>query len=83
MSHKRTRPTDLTRNSWWCVRKPHWGLSFALKTIRQGYYWPSLRKDAITIARACHKCQIFASNIICPPHELVSVYSLWWIDFRK
>ncbi|KAL8554666.1 hypothetical protein ACS0TY_002741 [Phlomoides rotata] len=28
------------------------GLSLALKTIRQGYYWPSLRNDAINMARA-------------------------------
>ncbi|KAL8524550.1 hypothetical protein ACS0TY_014224 [Phlomoides rotata] len=31
------------------------GLSLALKAIRQGYYWPHLRRDAIKLARSCHK----------------------------
>ncbi|XP_024028364.1 uncharacterized protein LOC112093682 [Morus notabilis] len=43
------------------------GQSLALKDLRQGYYWPTLKKDAFQYARRCDKCQRFGV-----PHSIVS-----------
>ena len=37
--------------------------SLVHKLIKAGYYWPTMKKDAQTYAKACDKCQRF-SNII-------------------
>ncbi|KAM1185600.1 hypothetical protein ACFX13_015126 [Malus domestica] len=43
------------------VCKNHVGSrSLAHKALRQGYYWPTLRQDAIRISRSCDKCQRYA-----------------------
>ncbi|XP_060974106.1 uncharacterized protein LOC133039271 [Cannabis sativa] len=34
------------------------GNSLALKIMRQGYYWPTLRQDAFTFAKKCDKCGV-------------------------
>lgn len=34
--------------------------ALALKTLRQGYHWPTLRKDADHISHTCHNSQIYA-----------------------
>ncbi|XP_024023680.1 uncharacterized protein LOC112092255 [Morus notabilis] len=43
------------------------GQSLALKVLRQGYYWPTLKNDAFQYARRCDKCQRFGV-----PHSIVS-----------
>ncbi|XP_024017090.1 uncharacterized protein LOC112090316 [Morus notabilis] len=43
------------------------GQSLAYKILRQGYYWPSLKKDAAEYAKRCESCQRFSV-----PHSLVS-----------
>ena len=35
--------------------------SLAGKALREGYYWPTLQKDAHDLVRACDKCQCFAN----------------------
>ncbi|XP_024023768.1 uncharacterized protein LOC112092269 [Morus notabilis] len=42
--------------------------SLAYKILWQGYYWPSLKKDAAEYAKKCESCQRFGV-----PHSLVSV----------
>ncbi|XP_024023431.1 uncharacterized protein LOC112092198 [Morus notabilis] len=43
------------------------GQSLAYKILRQGYCWPSLKKDAAEYAKRCESCQRFGV-----PHSLVS-----------
>ncbi|XP_024028923.1 uncharacterized protein LOC112093842 [Morus notabilis] len=53
------------------------GQSLALKVLRQGYYWPTLKKDAFQYARRCDKCQKYASIPRAPPESLTSILSPW------
>ncbi|XP_074360291.1 uncharacterized protein LOC141700412 [Apium graveolens] len=45
------------------------GGSLALKALRQGYYWPTMKKDAFKFVRACDRCQRFA-NFSMPQQRL-------------
>lgn len=45
-------------------------------TIIQGYFLPTLKKNAITYANNCHRSQIFA------PEELTSILYPWPLDKR-
>ncbi|CAA0835121.1 Unknown protein, partial [Striga hermonthica] len=49
----------------------------AHKILRQGYYWPTLKKDTFNLVRRCVKCQTFAPNLKQPAHPLTSVFSPW------
>ncbi|XP_024018099.1 uncharacterized protein K02A2.6-like [Morus notabilis] len=53
------------------------GQSLALKVLRQGYYWPKLKKDAFQYARRYDKCQRYATIPRAPPEKLTSVPSPW------
>lgn len=53
------------------------GPALAYKILRQGYYWPTLKKDAIQFVRACDKCQRFSSIQRQPSQELTAVSSPW------
>ncbi|XP_024026218.1 uncharacterized protein LOC112092991 [Morus notabilis] len=53
------------------------GQSLALKILRQGYYWPTLKKDAYQYARHCDKCQRYATIPRTPPENLTSILSPW------
>ncbi|XP_022889049.1 uncharacterized protein LOC111404482 [Olea europaea var. sylvestris] len=39
------------------------GLSLVQKILRQGYYWPILKRDTLEFVRKCDKCQRFSSAI--------------------
>ncbi|XP_062075224.1 uncharacterized protein LOC133779256 [Humulus lupulus] len=43
------------------------GPSTARKAMRQGYYWPSMERDANDFARKCDKCQRFGV-----PYKIIS-----------
>ncbi|KAL5561881.1 hypothetical protein UlMin_031628 [Ulmus minor] len=47
------------------------------KIVRQGYYWPSMAKDAEQYVRRCDACQRFSPLIQQPAKELNSVLSPW------
>ncbi|XP_024026812.1 uncharacterized protein K02A2.6-like [Morus notabilis] len=49
----------------------------AQKVLRQGYYWPTLKKDAFQYARRCDKCQRYATIPRAPPENLTSILSPW------
>ena len=52
------------------------GASLAHKILRQGYYWPTLYKDAHAFAKACDSCQRFSNtnkNPAVPLKTLTSV----------
>ncbi|XP_060972318.1 uncharacterized protein LOC133038245 [Cannabis sativa] len=53
------------------------GNSLALKIMRQGYNWPTLRQDAFTFAKKCDKCQRIATYVHQPPSNLHSITSPW------
>ncbi|GFS43543.1 hypothetical protein Acr_00g0085670 [Actinidia rufa] len=51
--------------------------SLARKTIRQGYFWPTIERDAATYVRRCDKCQRFAPVSRLPHTEMVPMSSPW------
>ncbi|KAK0595586.1 hypothetical protein LWI29_008081 [Acer saccharum] len=53
------------------------GVSLAHKTLRQGFYWPTLFADAKRVAARCKACQKIANNIRQPPELLQSITSPW------
>ena len=53
------------------------GASLAHKTLRQGFYWPTLFADAKRIVTKCEACQRIANNIRQPPELLQSITSPW------
>ncbi|KAK0575700.1 hypothetical protein LWI29_005397 [Acer saccharum] len=52
------------------------GASLAHKTLRQGFYWPTLFADSKRVAARCEACQKIANNIRQPPELLQSITSL-------
>ncbi|KAL0313504.1 UNVERIFIED_CONTAM: hypothetical protein Sradi_5749700 [Sesamum radiatum] len=61
------------------------GRSLAQKITRQGYFWPTLVKDATEFARKCESCQKFASLIHAPvvplePIRIACPFDQWGID---
>ncbi|XP_062019159.1 uncharacterized protein LOC133735742 [Rosa rugosa] len=59
--------------------------SLANRTLRQGYFWPTLGDDARKISRSCHKCQQFADLPHAPAEPLSViigpwVHSTWGLD---
>ncbi|XP_043716321.1 uncharacterized protein LOC122664535 [Telopea speciosissima] len=51
------------------------GRALAHKVIRQGYFWPYLRKEALDLVRKCQKCQKFAPVTRQPAIKLTSIAS--------
>ncbi|GFZ05223.1 hypothetical protein Acr_17g0007950 [Actinidia rufa] len=51
--------------------------SLARKTIHQGYFWPTIERDAATYIRRCDKCQRFAPVSRLPHTEIVPMSSPW------
>jgi len=49
----------------------------ALKILRQGYFWPSMKMDALTFVRKCEKCQMHAKIQHVPSAELTPLSSPW------
>lgn len=53
------------------------GHSLASKILRQWYYWPTVKKDAIKYVHRCDKYQWFAKIPQNPPKNLTSITSPW------
>ncbi|XP_062108789.1 uncharacterized protein LOC133819531 [Humulus lupulus] len=51
--------------------------STARKAMRQGYYCPSMEKDANDFSKKCEKCQRHANYTQKTPNELTSMTSPW------
>ncbi|XP_057452766.1 uncharacterized protein LOC130744612 [Lotus japonicus] len=51
--------------------------SLAVKVLRAGFYWPTLRTDCKRYAKKCEKCQLFADFHKAPPAELTTMVALW------
>ncbi|KAH9688200.1 Ribonuclease H [Citrus sinensis] len=53
------------------------GRSLAHKVLRQGYFWPTMHRDAQEKTRSCVSCQSFANFSSQPPEKLTSMTSPW------
>jgi len=53
------------------------GRSLVTRTVRAGYYWPTMREDCTRYAQRCKQCQQHADWNKAPPEELRSIYSPW------
>ena len=51
--------------------------TLAGKTLRQGYYWPTMHNDAIELVRKCKACQEHARISHLSSEPLTSVTSSW------
>ncbi|KAK3017191.1 hypothetical protein RJ639_007842 [Escallonia herrerae] len=61
------------------------GRMLAQKILRQGYYWPTMQKDAIEFTRRCDQCQKFAPLSHTPVAPLTSIvspipFAVWGMD---
>ncbi|CAL1400208.1 unnamed protein product [Linum trigynum] len=56
----------------------HAGARSLEKTLlRQGYYWPTMRRDARAHVGACHQCQIHANDIHVPAAPMQGNVGAW------
>ncbi|XP_024028291.1 uncharacterized protein LOC112093653 [Morus notabilis] len=53
------------------------GRSLSYKALRQGYYWPTMLKDAMELVKVCDKCQHFSHIPRQPGEPLTSISSPW------
>ena len=51
--------------------------ALARKVLRQGYYWPTILKDAIDLVKKCKICQEHAKISHLPSKPLTSITSRW------
>ncbi|KAM5579269.1 hypothetical protein ABKV19_009186, partial [Rosa sericea] len=51
--------------------------SLAHKTLRAGYFWPTMSALAQTISSSCHKCQMYANIPRAPPIALSILLAPW------
>ncbi|XP_074374255.1 uncharacterized protein LOC141714647 [Apium graveolens] len=61
------------------------GRSLAFKILRQGFFWSTLKADAINYAKRCVQCQLFANIPKQPLEEMTSVlspipFAVWAVD---
>ncbi|KAK3022349.1 hypothetical protein RJ639_047054 [Escallonia herrerae] len=61
------------------------GRTLAQKILRQGYYWPTMQRDAIEFTRRCDKCQKFAPISHTPVVPLTCIvspipFAVWGMD---
>jgi ribonuclease HI len=53
------------------------GRMLAQKTIRAGYYWPTISKDSALLVKTCDKCQRFSRIMKTSPKKLTLLTSPW------
>ncbi|XP_074301214.1 uncharacterized protein LOC141632573 [Silene latifolia] len=53
------------------------GRSLSNKTLRQGYFWPTMRKDAIVYVKKCEECPRQASVSHQPAEHMHPIISPW------
>ena len=47
------------------------------KTIRAGYFWPTMQKDAIELIKKCDKCQRFGNVQHILGELMTNIFSPW------
>ncbi|CAL1387108.1 unnamed protein product [Linum trigynum] len=73
------------------VHEGSWGMHAGTRSLektllRQGYYWPTMRRDTQKYAQACPKCQVAAQTTHAPPSKMqVNIgpwpFAQWGMDF--
>ncbi|XP_062151978.1 uncharacterized protein LOC133860372 [Alnus glutinosa] len=53
------------------------GRMLAQKTVRAGYYWPTISKDSALLVKHCDKCQRFSRIMKTSPEKLTPLTSPW------
>ena len=53
------------------------GKSLAYKVLRQGYYWPTMKKDAAELIRRCEPYQKYVNIQQQPTSQLTSIVAPW------
>ncbi|GMH21491.1 hypothetical protein Nepgr_023333 [Nepenthes gracilis] len=53
------------------------GKNLAFKIMRQGYYWPSMKKDALEFVKKCESCQLHGNLHHQPSADLKSLQAPW------
>ena len=53
------------------------GRTLAHRAHTQGYYWPTMKVDAINYTKKCDLCQRLAPILKSPMQDLMSISSLW------
>lgn len=48
-----------------------------IQLMRQGFFWPTMRAEAIEFAKKCEKCQKHGDSILQPTRELSSIVVVW------
>ncbi|KAL0319672.1 UNVERIFIED_CONTAM: hypothetical protein Sradi_5228700 [Sesamum radiatum] len=64
------------------------GRSLAGKVLQQGYFWPSIQKDALDMVRRCKKCQEHANIAHIPATPIQSIpnpcpFDKWGMDLAR
>ncbi|CAN1285112.1 Transposon Tf2-6 polyprotein [Linum perenne] len=67
------------------LRKVHFGVcgthlgskSLEKNLLYQGYYWPTMRREAMELVKKCHKCQEYADYHKLPSTALQAIVSPW------
>lgn len=66
------------------IRGDHFsGRSLSQKALRQGYFWPTMLKDAMELVKIYDKCQRFSHIPRQPREPLTSVSSPWWLTLWR
>ena len=53
------------------------GPSLSKKILRQGYFWPTMKKDCINYVHKCEQCQRYSKVLQAPPTEITLMTSPW------
>ena len=53
------------------------GRTLAHKAHTQGYYWPTMKSDAVDYIRKCDPCHLMSPILKSPVQDLVSISSPW------
>ncbi|XP_077214758.1 uncharacterized protein LOC143849580 [Tasmannia lanceolata] len=83
------RPTD----ALYALRETHEGIcgehlggkALAIKVLLRGLYWPTLRRDALSLVKKCEKCQKFSPTVHQPAVPMAPIisplpFAIWGMD---
>ena len=59
-----------------CGNHPR-GRTLAYRAHTQGYYWPTMKLDAVNYVKKCDPCQRMSPILKSPVQDLVSISSMW------
>ncbi|XP_074313440.1 uncharacterized protein LOC141648611 [Silene latifolia] len=68
---------NTARHAQWRMWNHAGGRSLSNKILRQGYFWPTMRADAINHAKRCESCQKAAPAIHQPAEPMHPIISPW------